>query len=101
MGYKNPGTYAAVAVEVALDRESGTVHLVRVQAAIDGKQMANPHGIRDQISALEQTINTLGRRQWARSRMVASWPRIKSFAVLTHYLCAELPLLPWIRSRPA
>ncbi|MGY2052057.1 molybdopterin cofactor-binding domain-containing protein [Methylobacterium sp. JK268] len=47
--YKNLGAYAAIAVEVALDRDSGALRLLRAQAAVDAGQAVNPHGIRDQI----------------------------------------------------
>ncbi|TNC09382.1 xanthine dehydrogenase family protein molybdopterin-binding subunit [Methylobacterium terricola] len=47
--YKNLAAYCALAVEVALERESGRVRLVRAQAAVDAGEVVNPHGIRDQI----------------------------------------------------
>ena len=47
--YKNLAGYCAVAVEVAVERESGRVRLVRAQAALDAGEIVNPHGLRDQI----------------------------------------------------
>jgi nicotinate dehydrogenase subunit B len=47
--YKNLGAYAAVAVEVGLDHESGRVRLVRAAASVDSGQAVNPDGIRNQI----------------------------------------------------
>jgi CO/xanthine dehydrogenase Mo-binding subunit len=47
--YKNLGAYAALAVEVSLDHESGRVRLVRATAAVDSGQAVNPDGIRNQI----------------------------------------------------
>jgi CO/xanthine dehydrogenase Mo-binding subunit len=47
--YKNLGAYAALAVEVNLDHESGHVRLVRATAAVDSGQAVNPDGIRNQI----------------------------------------------------
>ncbi|KMO12888.1 xanthine dehydrogenase family protein molybdopterin-binding subunit [Methylobacterium platani] len=47
--YKNLAAYCALAVEVAVERESGRVRLVRAHAAVDAGEVVNPHGIRDQI----------------------------------------------------
>ena len=47
--YKNLGAYLAVAVEVAVDRESGRVHLIRAAAAVDSGEAVNPDGIKNQI----------------------------------------------------
>jgi xanthine dehydrogenase molybdopterin-binding subunit B len=47
--YKNLGAYTAVAVEIALDHESGRVRLDRAIAAVDSGQAVNPDGIRNQI----------------------------------------------------
>jgi nicotinate dehydrogenase subunit B len=47
--YKNIGAYAAIAVEVSLDHESGRIRLVRAAAAVDSGQAINPDGIRNQI----------------------------------------------------
>jgi CO/xanthine dehydrogenase Mo-binding subunit len=47
--YKNLGAYAAIAVEVSVDHESGRVRLVRATAAVDSGQTINPDGIRNQI----------------------------------------------------
>ncbi len=47
--YKNLGAYCAVAMEVAVDRETGAVTVARVHAAVDSGQAASPDGIRNQI----------------------------------------------------
>ena len=47
--YKNLGAYAALAVEVSVDHESGRLRLVRAIAAVDSGQAVNPDGIRNQI----------------------------------------------------
>lgn len=46
--YKNLAAYCAVAVEVAVERETGAVRLVRAVSAIDSGQAVNPDGIRNQ-----------------------------------------------------
>jgi CO/xanthine dehydrogenase Mo-binding subunit len=47
--YKNLGAYAAVAMEVEVDRESGRIDVGRVVAAVDSGDAVNPDGIRNQI----------------------------------------------------
>ena len=47
--YKNLGAYCAIAMEVAVDRETGAVTVVRVHAAVDSGQAASPDGIRNQV----------------------------------------------------
>jgi CO/xanthine dehydrogenase Mo-binding subunit len=47
--YKNLGAYAAIAVEVSIERETGQVQLLRAVAAVDAGQAINPDGIRNQI----------------------------------------------------
>ena len=47
--YKNLGAYCAIAMEIALDRETGRLRVVRVVAATDSGQIVNPDGIRNQI----------------------------------------------------
>ncbi|WP_460450170.1 xanthine dehydrogenase family protein molybdopterin-binding subunit [Alsobacter sp. SYSU BS001988] len=47
--YKNLGAYAAIAVEVAVERETGRVRLLGVTAAVDSGDAVNPDGIRNQI----------------------------------------------------
>jgi nicotinate dehydrogenase subunit B len=46
--YKNLAAYCAVAAEVAVERETGRVRLVRAVAAIDSGQAVNPDGIINQ-----------------------------------------------------
>jgi nicotinate dehydrogenase subunit B len=47
--YKNHATYAAVVADVEVDRDSGTVRVVRLSAVCDGGQIVNPNGFRNQI----------------------------------------------------
>jgi len=47
--YKNQGAYAAVAVEVSVEKDTGQVRVVRAIAAVDSGQAINPDGIRNQI----------------------------------------------------
>ena len=47
--YKNLGAYAAVALEVAVEHESGRVRVVRADVAVDSGQAVSPDGIRNQI----------------------------------------------------
>lgn len=47
--YKNLGAYAAVAVEVAVDRNNGRTNIIHAVAAVDSGQVVNPDGIRNQI----------------------------------------------------
>jgi nicotinate dehydrogenase subunit B len=47
--YKNSGAYAALAMEVEVQRESGLVRVTRVAAAVDSGEAVNPDGIRNQI----------------------------------------------------
>ena len=47
--YKNLGAYLALAVEVQVERETGSTRLVRAVAAVDSGQAVNPDGIRNQV----------------------------------------------------
>jgi CO/xanthine dehydrogenase Mo-binding subunit len=47
--YKNLAAYCAVAVEVALDHETGHARVVRAAAAVDSGQAVDPDGLRNQI----------------------------------------------------
>jgi CO/xanthine dehydrogenase Mo-binding subunit len=47
--YKNLAAYAAVAVEVSVDRDTGTVRVLRAVAAVDCGEVVNPDGVRNQI----------------------------------------------------
>jgi len=47
--YKNHATYFAIAVEVAVDHETGVVRLIRAIAATDSGQAVSPNGIRNQM----------------------------------------------------
>jgi len=47
--YKNSAAYTAVAIEIAADRSSGEIRLIRAVAANDSGQIINPTGITMQI----------------------------------------------------
>jgi nicotinate dehydrogenase subunit B len=47
--YKNLAAYAAIAVEVEVDRDSGGMRIVRAVAAVDSGEAVNPDGIANQI----------------------------------------------------
>ena len=47
--YKNLGAYAAVALEVAVERETGRIRVVRAHCAVDSGQVVSLDGIRNQI----------------------------------------------------
>ena len=47
--YKNLGAYCAVALEVAVDHETGRIRIVRADCAVDSGQAVSPDGIRNQI----------------------------------------------------
>jgi CO/xanthine dehydrogenase Mo-binding subunit len=47
--YKNLAAYCAVAMEVAVDRDSGDIRIPRVVATVDSGEAVNPDGIRNQI----------------------------------------------------
>jgi CO/xanthine dehydrogenase Mo-binding subunit len=47
--YKNLGAYCAIALELAVEHESGRVRIGRVVAAVDSGQPINPDGVRNQI----------------------------------------------------
>jgi nicotinate dehydrogenase subunit B len=47
--YKNLAAYAAIAVEVEVDRDTGGMRIVRAVAAVDSGEAVNPDGIANQI----------------------------------------------------
>ncbi|HEV7578522.1 MAG TPA: molybdopterin cofactor-binding domain-containing protein [Caldimonas sp.] len=47
--YKNLAAYAAIAMEVEVNRDSGAVRIVRTVAAVDSGEAVNPDGIGNQI----------------------------------------------------
>jgi nicotinate dehydrogenase subunit B len=59
--YKNHAAYLALAVTVAVDRDTGRVRVLRAVAAIDSGEIVNPDGIRNQteggiLQALSWTL---------------------------------------------
>jgi CO/xanthine dehydrogenase Mo-binding subunit len=56
--YKNLAAYCAVAMEIAVDRDSGTIRIPRVVAVVDSGEAVNPDGIRNQIEgAIVQSLS--------------------------------------------
>lgn len=47
--YKNLSTYVAIVAEVAVDRATGDVRVVKATAAVDAGQIVNPNGLLNQI----------------------------------------------------
>lgn len=47
--YKNLEAYCAIALEIAIDADTGRVLVTRVVAAVDTGQVVNPDGVRNQI----------------------------------------------------
>ncbi len=47
--YKNLGAYCAIALELAVEHETGSIRIGRVVASVDSGQPINPDGIRNQI----------------------------------------------------
>jgi CO/xanthine dehydrogenase Mo-binding subunit len=47
--YKNIGAYAAIVVDVQVDRSTGAISVTNVTAAIDVGQVINPDGVKNQI----------------------------------------------------
>ena len=47
--YKNLAAYCAIAMEVAVERDTGDVRVKRVVAAVDSGEAINPDGIKNQI----------------------------------------------------
>ena len=57
--YKQAENYVAIAMEVAVDRNTGKINLRRVSCAHDGGLIVNPDGLRNQIEG--SILQTIGR----------------------------------------
>lgn len=86
--YKNLGAYMAVAVEAAVDRDTGEVSVKRATAAVDSGEAINPDGIRNQIEggilqAISWTLYESVRfdRSRIQSRDWGSYPILRFSAV--------------------
>jgi CO/xanthine dehydrogenase Mo-binding subunit len=56
--YKNLAAYCALAMEVAVEHETGRIRVRRVAAAVDSGEAVNPDGIRNQIEgAIVQALS--------------------------------------------
>jgi CO/xanthine dehydrogenase Mo-binding subunit len=77
--YKNLAAYAAIALEVAVERETGDVRVRRVVAAVDSGEAINPDGIRNQIEGgIIQSISwtTFESATWNDTRITSrDWSR--------------------------
>ena len=75
--YKNLGAYAAIALEVEVHRDTGTVHIVRAVAATDSGEAVNPDGIRNQIEGgIVQSASWDARRRGDVRRDARHQPRL-------------------------
>jgi len=81
--YKNLAAYCAVAMEIAVEHETGYVKIGKVIAAVDSGQVVNPDGISNQIEGaivqsttwtLYETVtfdqNTITSRDWSSYPMI-------------------------------
>jgi CO/xanthine dehydrogenase Mo-binding subunit len=81
--YKNLAAYCAIAMEIAVERETGAVKIGKVVAAVDSGQVVNPDGIRNQVEgAIVQSASwtiyeqvtfdrqTITSRDWSRYPMI-------------------------------
>ena len=77
--YKNHAAYAAIAMEVAVERETGDARVKRVVAAVDSGEAVNPDGIKNQIEgAILQSISwtTFESATWNDTRITSrDWSR--------------------------
>jgi nicotinate dehydrogenase subunit B len=89
--YKQQETYVAMGMEVAVDRESGTIRVERVVCAHDCGQMINPDGVRAQVEgSILQTLSRTLKEEvtFDRSRVTSvDW---SSYPILTF---SEVPKL--------
>jgi CO/xanthine dehydrogenase Mo-binding subunit len=47
--YKNLAAYCAIAIQLAVERDTGRIRVERIVAAVDTGQVVNPDGVRNQI----------------------------------------------------
>ncbi|WP_345247000.1 xanthine dehydrogenase family protein molybdopterin-binding subunit [Pigmentiphaga soli] len=73
--YKNLMAFLAIAMEIAVERESGRVRIGRVVAACDCGQIVNPDGVRNQIEGgiLQSTSWTLYEQLQYDTRRITSY----------------------------
>ncbi|HTM62127.1 MAG TPA: molybdopterin cofactor-binding domain-containing protein [Burkholderiales bacterium] len=72
--YKNLAAYCAIAMDVAVERDTGDVRVQRVVAAIDSGEAINPDGIKNQIEGgIIQSISwtTFESAMWNDTRMTS------------------------------
>jgi CO/xanthine dehydrogenase Mo-binding subunit len=73
--YKNLMAYCAIAMDIAIDRDTGRVDIERVVAAIDCGQIVNPDGVRNQVEGgiLQTTSWTLYEQTTFDTRCITSY----------------------------
>ena len=72
--YKNLAAYCAIAMDIAVERDTGDVRVKRVVAAIDSGEAINPDGIKNQIEGgIIQSISwtTFESAMWNDTRMTS------------------------------
>ena len=82
--YKNIGCYCAVATQVAVDRKTGAVRVLRAVSAVDVGQAVNPDGVVNQVEGgiIQSTSWTLKEavsfdRQRVKTRSWADYPILR------------------------
>jgi CO/xanthine dehydrogenase Mo-binding subunit len=87
--YKNLGAYCALAMEVAVDRETGAIDVRRVVAAVDSGEAISPDGIRNQTEgAIVQSLS------WTSTEAVAFDPTHRTSFDWSAYPIARFPSVP-------
>jgi CO/xanthine dehydrogenase Mo-binding subunit len=87
--YKNLAAYCAVAMEIAVEHETGQVKIGRVVAAVDSGQVVNPDGIRNQVEgAIVQSAS------WSLYEMVTFDRNTITSRDWSSYPMIRFPLLP-------
>jgi nicotinate dehydrogenase subunit B len=87
--YKNLGAYCALAIEVEVDRASGSIDVRRVVAAVDSGEAVSPDGIRNQIEGgIVQSLS------WTSIEAVTFDPTHRTSFDWSAYPIARFPSVP-------
>jgi nicotinate dehydrogenase subunit B len=87
--YKNLGAYCALAVEIEVDRASGSIDVRRVVAAVDSGEAVSPDGIRNQIEGgIVQSLS------WTSTEEVTFDPTHRTSFDWSAYPIARFPSVP-------
>lgn len=82
--YKNISTYAAVVVDIELDRATGTIRLLQATAAVDVGQVINPDGVINQSEGgIVQGLSWALREQLAFDREAVTSRDWSGYPILT------------------